>query len=391
MGVLDGIRILDLTRLLPGPYCTMLMGDYGAEVIKVEQPVIGDYGRNTDPFIEGYSTRHLVLNRNKKSVTLDLKSEEGKEIFKNLAKDADVIIEGFRPGVMNKLGLSYEQISALNPGIIYCSITGYGQDGPYNQLAGHDINYIGYSGVLGLIGEKNGQPIVPGVQIADIGGGSLMSLAGVLMALLHKERTGQGQYVDISMMDGVLSWLSGVAGGYLAAGDKPKRGETRLSGQKACYGVYETKDGKYLSVGALEEKFWKRLCQLLEKEDFIDRLSAPEEEQQEMKQELQRIFLEKNQQEWLNLLKEDETCVGPVHDIDEVFADPQVIAREMMIESEHPALGMLKQIGFPIKFSTEKGDIRRNAPDLGEHNHELFGELGYSPAGIQQLQQQRII
>ncbi|OUM86475.1 MAG: carnitine dehydratase [Bacillus thermozeamaize] len=391
MGLLEGVRVLDLTRLLPGPFCTMLLADYGAEVIKVEQPGTGDYGRNVEPYIQGYSARHLTINRNKKSLTLDLKREKGKEIFCALAKEADVIVESFRPGVMKKLGLSYEEISAINPGIVYCSISGYGQDGPYRHLPGHDINYIGYSGVLGLIGLKDGQPVVPGVQIADIGGGSLMALAGILMALYYKEKTGKGQFVDVSMLDGAISWIAGYASGYFADGQVPKRGEIRLSGKYACYDVYPTKDGKYLSVGALEEKFWRRLCELLDKEEWIGQRMAPPEVQDQMRRELREIFLQKDQAEWLSLLKEEETCVGPVYDLDEVFSDPQVLARNMVIETEHPVLGVLKQVGFPLKFSHASGAVRRHAPELGEHNQEILTELGFSLEEIEKLALDRII
>ena len=207
MDALSGIKVLDLSRLLPGPYCTLMMADYGAEVIKIEQPKIGDYIRWRKPGINGIGARHLTINRNKKSIELNLKSEEGKEIFKKMASEADVIIESFRPGVMERLGLGYEEIAKINEGIIYCSLTGYGQTGPYRYLPGHDINYIGYSGILGLIGEKDGKPIVPGVQIADIGGGALLSLSAICMALFHREKTGNGQYIDVSMLDGAVSWL----------------------------------------------------------------------------------------------------------------------------------------------------------------------------------------
>lgn len=391
MSLLEGVRVLDLTRLLPGPFCTMLLADYGAEVIKVEQPVIGDYGRTVEPLIQGYSARHLAINRNKKSMTLDLKHEKGKEIFRQLAREADVIVESFRPGVMKRLGLSYDEIREINPGIVYCSITGYGQDGPYRDLAGHDINYIGFSGILGLIGLKDGEPVVPGVQIADIGGGSLMALAGILMALFYKERTGKGQFVDVSMLDGAIAWMAGYASGYFADGEVPKRGRIRLSGKYACYDVYPTKDGKALAVGALEEKFWRRLCELLGKEEWIEQHMAGPDVQEQMRQELRDLFRTKDQAEWLELLMEEETCVGPVYDLDEVFSDPQVLARNMVIETNHPVLGVLKQVGFPLKFSDAEGAVRRPAPELGEHNHEILTALGLTPEQIDALVAEKVI
>ncbi len=233
MGVLSGIKVLDLSRLLPGPYCTLMMADYGAEVIKIEEPGKGDYIRWRKPAIEGIGARHLTVNRNKKSVELNLKTEEGKEIFKKMAADADVILESFRPGVMERLGLGYDEIVKMNKGIVYCSLTGYGQTGPYRNLPGHDINYIGYSGILGLIGEKEGKPVIPGVQVADIGGGSLMALAGICMALFHRERTGEGQYIDVSMMDGAITWLYAAVSDYFASDKLPERGDNRLDGHFA--------------------------------------------------------------------------------------------------------------------------------------------------------------
>lgn len=391
MSLLEGVRVLDLTRLLPGPFCTMLLADYGAEVIKVEQPGIGDYGRAVEPLIQGYSARHLTINRNKKSMTLDLKHEKGKAVFRKLAREADVIVESFRPGVMKKLGLSYDEIREINPGIVYCSITGYGQDGPYRNLPGHDINYIGFSGILGLIGLKDGEPVVPGVQIADIGGGSLMALAGILMALFYKQRTGKGQYVDVSMLDGALSWIAGYASGYFIDGQVPKRGTLRLSGKYAWYDVYPTKDGKALAVGASEKKFWRRFCELLGKEEWIELHMAGPEIQEQIRQELRQIFRTKDQAEWLKLLMEEETCVGPVYELDEVFSDPQVLARNMVIETNHPVLGVLKQVGFPLKFSEAEGAVRRPAPELGEHTREILTSLGLTADEIEELAAENVI
>ncbi|MGX9135135.1 CaiB/BaiF CoA transferase family protein [Rummeliibacillus sp. JY-2-4R] len=391
MGALSGVKVLDLSRLLPGPYCTLMMADYGAEVIKIEEPENGDYIRWRKPAIEGIGARHLTINRNKKSVELNLKTKAGKEIFKKMAANADVILESFRPGVMERLGLGYDEISKLNEGIVYCSLTGYGQTGPYRNLPGHDINYIGYSGILGLIGEKGGKPVVPGVQIADIGGGALMALSGICMALFHKERTGKGQYIDISMMDGAVTWLYAAASDYFASGKIPERGNNRLDGNFAYYNVYETKDNKFLSVGASELKFWKRICELIGKPEWIDLHEGSDEVQEKLKKDLSQLFKQKNQQEWLDLLALEDTCVGPVNDINQIFNDPQIIERELFTQMNHPIAGMIKQIGFPIKFSQTPGEIYSHSPILGEHTEEILSELNYSKEMIDQMRLDGVI
>ena len=391
MGALSGIKVLDLTRLLPGPYCTLMLADYGAEVIKIEEPGRGDYIRSRKPAVNGIGARHLTVNRNKKSVELNLKTEAGIAIFNKLAMEADVIIEGFRPGVMDRLGIGYEQISKINPQIVYCSLTGYGQTGPYRSLPGHDINYAGYTGILALNGEKDGKPVIPGVQIADIGGGSLMALSGILMALLHKERTGKGQYIDISMTDGAVTWLYAAASDYFVSGVVPERGKNRLDGQFAYYQLYETKDGQYLSFGASEKKFWDRFCELVEKPDWKPLHDGDEIIQTQLKKDLTDLFLERTKEQWMELLSVEETCIGPVNDMKEVFLDPHIQAREMLTEQAHPIAGMTKQIGFPIKFSETPGELYSHAPLLGEHTAECLNRLGYTEEEIKQLQSENVI
>ena len=391
MGALSGIKVLDLSRLLPGPYCSLMMADYGAEVIKIEEPGLGDYIRWRKPAINGIGARHLTVNRNKKSIELNLKSEEGKEIFKKMAESADVILESFRPGVMDRLGIGYDEISKLNEGIVYCSLTGYGQTGPYRNLPGHDVNFIGYSGILGLIGQKDGKPVVPGVQIADLGGGALMALSGITMALLHKERTGKGQYIDVSMLDGAVTWLYTAASDYFASGEIPERGKNRLDGKFAFYNVYETKDHKYLSVGASEEKFWKNICELIGRPEWIELHEGPDEVQEQLKNDMAQLFKQKNQNEWLDLLQIEDTCVGPVYDVDEIFSDPQIMDRELFTNMNHPVAGSIKQIGFPIKFSETPGEIQSHAPILGEHTEEILSELQYSSEMIENLRNNGVI
>lgn len=387
---LSGITVLDLTRLLPGPFCSLLLADFGAEVIKVEQPGAGDYMRWYPPLVGDTGGMYLLLNRNKKSLTLDLSKPAGKEIFFRLARVADVVLEGFRPGVARKLGVDYEALAEANPRIVYCSISGYGQDGPYAGQPGHDINYLGYAGVLGMTGNAGGPPVVPGVQIADIGGGALAAAAGILLALLARERTGRGQFVDVAMLDGVISWLPTLAGGYFAGGEVPERGKTWLTGGYACYGVYRTKDGGYVSLGALETHFWERLCRYLGKEEFI-RWQFAEEKQEEMRSFLEGVFLSRSRDEWVKIFREIDTCGGPVYNLAEVFEDPQVCHREMVFSLEHPRLGRIKQLGFPVKLSATPARVRLAPPDLGEHTNEILKRLGYPEEQIENFRREGIV
>ena len=386
---LEGIRVLDLSRLLPGPWCSMVLADLGADVIKVEEPNIGDYIRWFPPRLGDQSAMFVNLNRNKRSITLNLRAAQGRDAFRRLAEKADVVLEGFRPGVMDRLGLGYAQLSALNPRLIYCSLTGYGQDGPYADRVGHDINYIGYAGVLGITGHRGGPPVVPGVQIADIGGGGMLATIGILAALMARERTGRGQFVDISMLDGVVSWLVLLGSAYFASGQQVRRGELLLSGAIPGYQVYETKDGKYLAAGALEEKFWRNLYRELGLHDLDDEPMPTgerwEQKWDDVRQRMQAVFLTKTRDEWLELLQDKEVCVGPVYDFEEVFTDPQVLHRQMVWEVEHPGVGLIKQIANPVKLSETPPDYRRPAPRLGQHTDEVLSEAGFTPEEIASL------
>lgn len=372
---LTSIRVLDLTRLLPGPHCTMMLADFGAEVIKVEDPKIGDYARESEPKLDDDSAFFHMLNRNKKSICLDLKSDYGIEMFKKLVKDADVVVESFRPGVMERLGIDYDILKKINAGIIYCSITGYGQTGPYVDQPGHDINYLSYSGLLQLMGEKEGKPIVPATQIADIGGGALPATIGILLALFEREKSGEGQSVDISMTDGVVSMLQIMLSEYLANSVQPKRGEHELSGGMACYEVYQTKDKRWLSVGALEPKFWRAFCTTIERADLIPKLMTPPEEQETMKQTIQSVISQKTLDEWMETFSEVEACVAPVLTFDEVVEDPQIKERDMFPTLNYSSLGQMKQIGIPIKLSNTPGKIDAQAPKLGEHTDMILKEI----------------
>lgn len=388
---LGNIRVLDLTRLLPGPYCTMLLADFGAEVIKVEDPEVGDYARWNTPELDGNSVLFHSLNRNKKSVCINLKTEQGKELFLKMAEKADVVVESFRPGVMDRLGVGYGALKRVNPSLVYCAVTGYGQTGPYAGLVGHDINYLSCAGLLYLFGERDGKPSVPPVQIADIGGGALPATIGIMMALFERERSGKGQFVDISMLDNVISWMQTILPQYFAASVQLKRGELMLSGGKACYEVYETKDRRYLSVGALEPKFWTAFCKEIGREDFIPLLDAPLHEQHRLKAEIQTILSEKTLAEWLEIFSDVEACVFPVHTLEEMMKDPQVIARKIIQSMNHPSIGEIKHIAPTIRLSETPGSLRTPAPKLGEHTGEMLAEIGYSGEEIELLKTEGVI
>jgi len=393
MRPLEGIKILDLTRLLPGPYGTMLLGDMGAEVIKIEEPEQGDYARWYPPYINQVGSRHLLLNRGKKSVTLNLKRPEGRSILiKWVASGADVLIEQFRPGVMDRLGVGYKDLEKVNPGLVYCSLTGFGQDGPYRDIAGHDINYIGIGGILGLTGPKGGPPALPGIQIADLVAGGLYAVIGILTALMARQKIGRGQFVDISMLDGVVSLIPDAAALYFAEEESPRMGERRLTGGLPQYQTYRTKDGKYLAIGALEEKFWASLARAIGKPEWAPQVPKEREARTaEIREEMNRIFLTRTRKEWLDILMKEDTCVTSVHSLEETFSDPQVVHRKMLVETFHPRAGRVRQIGVPIKFSETPGDIRNPAPEIGEHTEEILKGLGYTEEEIGRFRKEGVI
>ena len=383
-GVFDGVTILDLSRLLPGPYCSLLFADLGARVIKIEEPSLGDYGRWAPPLWgdTGIGAGFLMLNRNKESLTLNLKTEEGKAIFRRLAEGADVLLESFRPGVMERLGLGAEALRKLNPGLIYCAITGYGQDGPYRDKVGHDVNYIAYAGALSITGERGRGPIPPGVQVADLGGGALFAGFSIASALYHRRATGQGQFIDVSMTDGVVSWLAVHFGPFFATGRVPERGEERLNGGWVCYGVFETKDGESVTLGALEPKFWRNFCRLVGREEWVDRQLVRGPDRDALEVELRALFKTRTRAEWLSLLNTDDVCAGPVLAFDEVVNDPHLQARGLFTSIEHPSFGALPQIAFPVKLSATPALIRRPPPALGEQTEAILNDLGYSSEEI---------
>jgi crotonobetainyl-CoA:carnitine CoA-transferase CaiB-like acyl-CoA transferase len=393
MRPLEGIRVLDLTRLLPGPYGTMLLADLGAEVIKIEEPGQGDYARWYSVRMGNIGARHLLLNRNKKSMTLNLKNPKGRDILIRMVEDgADVLIEQFRPGVMDRLGVGYSTLSKVNPRLIYCALTGFGQDGPYKDLAGHDLNYIGLAGILALTAPKGGDPVVPGIQIADLVGGGLYSVIGILTALVARQKTGRGQFIDVSMFDGVVSLLPDAAAMYFAEGVAPKAGERRLLGGLPQYQVYRTRDGRYIALGALEEKFWAALCQAIGKPEWAQDIPKEKEPRcAAIQKEMAQIFATKTQREWVEILMKGDTCGTPVLTLDEVFQDPHVLHRKMVQETQHPLAGRVPQIGIPLKFSETPGEIRTPAPEMGEHTEEILKGIGFREAEIEGLRKEGVI
>jgi len=365
--VLKGLRILDLTRLLPGPYATQLLADMGAEVLKVEDTVQGDYMRWMKPHFPGTKDSALFwgLNRNKESIKLDLKSDAGKSKFLELVRQYDVVLEGFRPGVMDKLGLGYDKLKEVNSGIIMCAISGYGQDGPYRERAGHDINYNAIAGALGLSGHQDGPPVVPAVQVADIGGGGLMAAVGILAAYVEKLNTGEGRYIDISMMDGVVSWMAMLMMQHAAGDPTLARGASMLNGGMPCYNVYKTKDDKYMSLGALEEKFWRVFCGTVGREDLIPRQFDADPS---ARAEVAAIFVGRTRAEWSEVFAGQDVCCEPVLDINEVAAHPQVAHRGLLKNMPHPKAGQVKVTANPIKFPGAPETEDTLPPGWGENN-----------------------
>jgi crotonobetainyl-CoA:carnitine CoA-transferase CaiB-like acyl-CoA transferase len=390
-GPLAGMKVLDLSRLLPGPYCSMILGDLGAEVLKIEDPKRGDYMRSLGPLLHKQSALFVMLNRNKKSMKLNLKTGEGRAIFLALVRQFDVVLEGFRPGVLERLGVGYEVLRIENPGLIYCAITGYGYTGPYRDRAGHDLNYLGLAGVLGTIGKKDEPPVIPGVQIADIGGGALLSALAILSAYIARQRTGKGQFIDVSMLDGSFAWLPVSVGEFVAKGEDPEPGDTLLTGAYACYRVYETKDGRHMGLGALEEQFWEAFCKAVNREDLVPFQFSGGEKQVDVIAEVSRIFKEKTREEWIDFLQDTDFCCEPANSVSEAMSDPQLVAREMIVETDHPTEGRLEQIGIPIKFSDTPGSIRLNSPGHGEHTDEILLGLGYEEDDLKAFKEKGII
>ena len=388
---LEGVKVADLSRLLPGGFCSLLLADFGAEVLKVEDTGMGDYVRWATPKYQGVedsaaSALFLALNRNKSSIRIDLKSDGGREVFLRLVREHDVVLESFRPGVLDRLGVGYERLREENPGLVYCAITGYGQDGPLRDRSGHDMNYLGLIGLLGLTGEEGGPPVQAAGQIADIGGGAQMAAIGILTALRERDRSGEGQFVDVSMADGALSWLAMVAARFFAEERSPRRGELELAGRLVCYRPYACADG-WVTLVALEPKFWAAWCRGVGREDLIEKQFEPPGSPTHV--EVQGIFMERSREQWSAFAAEHDCCLEPVLDLDEALASDLVRERDMVTELDQPgAQRPVRLLGAPIKLSRTPADTNRKpGPALGEQTDAVLRALGYDEAQVAALKQ----
>ncbi|CAN5422938.1 hypothetical protein BH09BAC1_BH09BAC1_15480 [soil metagenome] len=381
-GPLVGIKILDMSRLLPGPLATMMLADMGAEVIKIEDPASPDQIRNFPPFIGDTAAYYLAINRSKRSLALNYNTDEGRKILYSLVKEADVLVEQFRPGVMGKIGLGYEKLKTINPRLIYVSITGYGQTGPWAQEAGHDLNYIARAGLLGITGTTDDQPIIPGGQIADIAGGSYMAMNAILAALWSRERTKQGQQVDVSMMDAVMPISTFAFARSQADGQRVKASGHELSGKLANYNVYKCADGLHVALGALEPKFWQSFCTAVDKPEWEQGLMLEGEVLETLKEEVRRLFATRTQTEWLALSHQYDFCLSAVLAMDELEKQEHIQHRQMIV-NQHTADGFnYKAIGIPLKFSETPGAISWPAPVLGADTLAILREVGFDESTI---------
>ena len=389
---LEGVKVLDLSRYLPGPFCTQILADFGAEVVKVEDPRGGDLGRSLTPLINGQSARFYTVNRNKKSITLDLRKPEGKEIFKKLVKDYDVVVDQFRPGVMNKLGVGYEVLQQVNPSLIYCALTGYGLDGPLKDAAGHDLNYLSLSGVTELTGTYQGMPAMSGVQIADIAGGTLYAVIAILLALANRQKTGRGQLCDVAMMDGAISLLAYTLGEWSGWGQLPERGNDVLTGGYACYNVYETADNKYVSLGAVEGKFWEEFCTKMDRKEYIA-IQWDKTKQLGLINDIRMLMKQKKQDEWVEFFAASDICFTPVLTLAEMSCHPHVLARDMIYKLEN-VRGSGQEVvlpGIAVKLSETPGKVVLEFPELGGHSREVLMDAGYTEAEIKIFRENNII
>jgi crotonobetainyl-CoA:carnitine CoA-transferase CaiB-like acyl-CoA transferase len=378
-GALEGITVIDVSRMLPGPYCSMILADHGARVIGIEER---SYMAN-ETFVD-------PVNRNKEHMTLNLKKKEGRDIFFKLVYEADVLIEGFRPGVSKRLGIDYDTVTELNSSIIYCSITGYGQDGPFRDMPGHDANFLSFAGVLDMIGEKNGAPCIPGIQIGDLVAGGMNAALGILLALLARQKTGKGQYIDISMTDGVVALLQVPLYLFQRFGVIPRRSDDFLSHRYACYNVYETADGRYLSIGAVENQFWQNLCNALGVPEYGP-LQYDDEHREEMVRFFRKTFKMKTLEEWVTELKGKEVCWGKVQRFTEVLQDPLFRARDMIGQVKNDRGEPVTVLGIPVKLSDTPGSIRKPPVGFGESTRKILGELGYADGQIDEFFEKGIV
>ncbi len=379
---LSGIRVLDLSRLAPGPFCTMMLADMGADVIKVEQPGFGLTPIDAD---EETWAAYFALDRGKRSTFLNLKTEEGRAVFYRMAGDSDVVLEGFRHGVVEELEVDYETLKHIKPGIVYCSLTGYGREGPYRDVPGHDINFAALSGALSAMAIRDGRPAVPLNLIGDYAAGGQQAAFAIVLALFARERTGEGQYIDVAMVDGAVSLLAWEISQYFTGGRVPTWGETVLTGAVPCNSVYPTKDGGFISIGCFETWSWQNLCRELERDDLVPLQFATGAQKDEVHAQLSEIFRTRTKEEWFGRLRDRGVNVSPVLELDEVVGDPHVVHRRMVIDVDHPKLGKVRQVGIAPKLRGTPGEVRCTGPLRGQHTEEILAELGYSADEIDRL------
>src|SRR5213594_1591950 len=395
MGVLDGIKILELARVPPAELPGMFLADMGADVLKVDTPP-----EEREDEEERRRAAFVYVNRNKRSLALNLKAPEGQAIFKRLAATSDVLIEGFRPGVMARLGADYESIKAINPRVVYCSLSGFGQNGPYRDYPAHDGNYLSLAGILGLIGEPGRKPVFPLNLVADYAGASMHGALGVVLALYARERTGRGQHVDVAYLDTSVSLLAATPNMrfFFSDGLAPRRGEGFLGGSFPYYAIYETRDGKLLTIGCTEPWLWENFCNAIGRPDFkrFARSSdqfvrAANAEEEAARREIEALIKTRDRDDWYDLLVKADVCVGKVYDVDEMVADPQINHRRMIVDVEHPTQGRVRQIGVAIKLSDTPGTIRSTAPMPNEHTEDVLKDLGMTAAEIAELKRKGIV
>lgn len=386
---LDGLKILDLSRLAPGPYCSMLLADFGADVTLVEA-VPGASAKLGGP-AGGRSSgadraaAYNALGRGKKSIALNLKEEAARQVFYDMVKGADVVLEGFRPGVVKRLGVDYETLAKINPRIICCSLSGFGQTGPYSNLVGHDINYISIGGALGVTGRPGQPPAIPINVVADFAGGGLMAAFAICLAVIAREKTGRGQNVDISMSDGVFSLMTMAYTTMFSTGLVIKPGEFLLNGAVPWYNTYLCLDDRWFSIGSIEPHFYDALMRVLGLDEFLDK-QHDASVYPEMNAKMQAVFRTKSAQEWMDVMSQHDICAAPVRSMDEAAADPHNLAREMVIEVDSP-IGKVKQAGIAPKLSDTPGRVRSTSPIIGQNTGEILAALGYDAEKISQLRE----
>lgn len=386
---LEGVTVLDCTRLLPGAVASLHLADMGAEVIKIEQPGVGDYARRLGATDATDGLLFRTTNRNKKSVTLNLKARRGREIFMALAaQEADVILEGYRPGVAKRLGIGYEDCRSVNPALIYASLTGWGQSGPFARLAGHDLNYLGVAGLAGLSASSDGEPVVPGTQVADLSG-SVHAVVAVLGALYGRGTTGEGTYLDVAMLDGILTWEVVVASEQFSNGNAVKPGGHPLTGGVVSYNVYRTEDERHVTLGAVEQKFWTAFCEAVGRPDWSERRMEAANKRG-FHRELIELFRSRTLEQWARLGEKADCCLFPVLTMDEVWGHPQVASREITAEWGTEDAGRTTGFRFPIKTIGDQENMSPS-PRLGEHNSEVFGRVGIDREELMGLAGERVV